>query len=354
MRPWFFGVLLVGCQGATPGAPAGSERRGPFVIRGALDVEGRSVELGVSGATFVDAAGLSGARVVDLGGAFVVPAFIDSHVHLTYYPVADQLPAGGVAGAVNFAAPFAALTATFPIVMRQSGPMLTSLLGYPTQSWGQGGYGLEVATPDEARDAVDRVLDAGASFVKTPLVGDAGVDDDELFAIVERAHERGVRVAVHALGATDAERAVQADVNILAHTPEEALPSELFEAFADRAVVSTLSAFGASTEALTNLRAFADHGATVLYGTDLGNTRDAGIQLAEVAALGRAGFSGAEIVHAATDRAADFWGMTELGRLEPGRNASFLVLAGDPNLDPVTLATPVAVVIDGEVLAGSL
>ena len=42
------------------------------------------------------------------------------------------------------------------------------------------------------------------------------------------------------------------------------------------AVVSTLAAFGGSPAAVDNLRRLHAAGATVLYGTDLGNTRDAG------------------------------------------------------------------------------
>jgi imidazolonepropionase-like amidohydrolase len=143
-------------------------------------------------------------------------------------------------------------------------------------------------------------------------------------------------------------------VDILGHTPTQALPEEALTAWGGRAIVGTLSAFGSAEVTLENLRRFAAHGALVLYGTDLGNTRDVGIQAAEVDALVRAGFSGSAIVRSATVDAADFWGFTELGRLEPGRRASFLVLDDDPNRDPRTLLAPHAVVFDGRVVAGSL
>jgi imidazolonepropionase-like amidohydrolase len=79
-----------------------------------------------------------------------------------------------------------------------------------------------------------------------------------------------------------------------------------------------------------------------------------GIQLAELEALARAGFTGRDIVHSATDRAADFWGMDALGRLEPGKDASFLVLAEDPHLTPAVLAAPSSVVMKGVTVAGVL
>jgi len=360
-RSAFACVALVawvfGCRSATvqPSPSPSATPARPYRIVGASDVDGNAVSIGVRGEDFAgdDELG-SDADVLDLGGRFVVPAFIDSHVHLAYWAVAADLPAGGVAGAVDFAAPIATLDDEFPIFVQASGPMITPLLGYPTQSWGAGGFGLEVASPEEAVDAVHRLLESGAAFIKTPLLGATGADDAMLAAIVDAAHARGARVAVHALGAADAARAVASEVDIFGHTPTDALPSDVIAAWGERAVVGTLSAFGAGDAAVSNLRALADGGALVLYGTDLGNTRVAGIQSGELDALVRAGFTGAEIVHSATDRPADFWGFSALGRLEAGRRASFLVLAEDPNQNPAILVTPDAIVIDGAVVTGSL
>jgi imidazolonepropionase-like amidohydrolase len=348
-------IFLAACGREASDAPPATPDP-PYIIDGALDVDANAVRLGVSNGAFVDADSLPpDTRVVDLTGTFVVPAFIDSHVHLAYYPVAADLPKGGIAGAVDFAAPLAALaTPPASILLEQSGPMLTPPLGYPTQSWGAGGFGLEVATPEDAANAVDRLLDAGASFVKTPLLGAQGVNDEVLASIVERSHGRQARVAVHALGAADAARAIASSADLFAHTPTETLTAEQAAAWGDRAVVGTLSAFGAGDAAVTNLRALADAGALVLYGTDLGNSSVVGIQLAELEALARAGFTGSDIVHSATDRAADFWGMDELGRLEPGKDASFLVLVEDPHLTPAVLVAPSSVVMKGVTVAGAL
>jgi imidazolonepropionase-like amidohydrolase len=349
-------LLVTACARDAEHAVGAAPTPPPYIVDGALDADGNAVRLGVSDGSFVDAATLPpDTRVVDLTGRFVVPAFIDSHVHLAYYPVAADLPKGGIAGAVDFAAPLAALASPpTGVEVRQSGPMITPLFGYPTQSWGSGGFGLEVPTADEAAAAVDQLLDAGAAFVKTPLLGAQGVNDEMLAAIVARAHERGARVAVHTLGAVDAARAIASEVDLFAHTPAEALTPEQVAAWGDRAVVGTLSAFGATTAALDNLRALAGAGALVLYGTDLGNSRDAAIQAAELDALVRGGFSGNDIVHSATDRPADYWGMNELGRLAPEKRASFLILAEDPSTAPLALTTPTAVVMNGEVVAGSL
>jgi imidazolonepropionase-like amidohydrolase len=102
---------------------------------------------------------------------------------------------------------------------------------------------------------------------------------------------------------------------------------------------------------LHDLRA---RGARVLYGTDLGNTRDTTIQAAEISALLGAGFDGASIVRAGTSVPAEFLGLTDLGSLEVGKRASFLVLAADPSVDPHTLSAPVAVYVDGALVSAGL
>lgn len=350
-----FGLVLLGCHGTRSDAGPGRDAKGgTWLVRGARGAEGESVELAIRGERLVPLEDAPDASTVDLNGYFVVPAFIDSHVHLSYYDVAASLPAGGIVAAADFAAPLARLTTTYPLPVVQAGPMLTPPGGYPLESWGSAGYGLEVASPEAAASAVDQLLDAGARFVKAPLMGELGVDDATLAAIVERAHARGAKVAVHVTSLVEATRAIASGIDILAHTPTELLGADALDAFGERAVVSTLSAFGPSSDTLLNLRALADHGALVLYGTDLGNTRDPRIQPSEVQALASAGFSGAEIVRAGTASAADFWGFDELGRLEPGRRASFLVLDADPGTAPVTLSTPLAVVVDGRVVAGAL
>jgi imidazolonepropionase-like amidohydrolase len=86
----------------------------------------------------------------------------------------------------------------------------------------------------------------------------------------------------------------------------------------------------------------------VLYGTDLGNTRTAAIQPREIAAMQAAGLTGEEILAAGTVAPATWWGLTDLGSLDVGKQASLLVLDADPHIDPTTLARPQAVWMAGE------
>jgi hypothetical protein len=61
------------------------------------------------------------------------PPIIDSHVHLAYWPVADQLVAQGVGAVVDLGAPEATLGAPAPPALQviAAGPMLTHPGGYP-------------------------------------------------------------------------------------------------------------------------------------------------------------------------------------------------------------------------------
>ena len=148
-------------------------------------------------------------------------------------------------------------------------------------------------------------------------------------------------------GDADARLAAAIGADVLAHAPVERLSAAAIDAWKGRAVIGTLAAFGASPDALDNLARLRAAGATVLYGTDFGNTRDAGISVMEIAAMLAAGLGGDAIVESATAAPARVWGLVDHGAIEVGRSASLLVLDADPREDPLTLARPLQVWIDG-------
>lgn len=298
---------------------------------------------------------------IDLEDRYVAPAFIDSHVHLAFRFGVDAVNRGvtelareGVIGGVDLAAPSSTLPAFAEAEhWLAAGPMVTPLMGYPTQSWGAGGYGREVGGIAAIESAIDDLVDAGIDVVKVPIEGSLVFTAQELEAVVSHAHGHGLLVAVHALGDAEAMMAAEAGADLLAHTPADALSESTIAAWADRGVVSTLAAFGGGRIALENLRRLHDAGATVLYGTDLGNATYVGINPDEVALLLEAGLSPAEILDAGTRTPAQWWGMDSLGALAPGRAASLLVLDVDPLEDPSTLSEPAAVYADGVLVAGA-
>jgi len=286
-------------------------------------------------------------QTVALAGAWVTPAFIDSHVHLAYFPMGPRLADQGVAGVVDLAAPLAFLQdRRGPIRVMASGPMITAVGGYPTRSWGADGYGRECADAAAAIAGVEDLHRAGADLIKIPLGTGMVLPEEVLVATVNRAHGLGLPVAVHALSTEAAALGARVGADVLAHTPTRRLDEATLAVWADRVVVSTLAAFGGA-DAVSNLGELHRRGATVLYGTDLGNTRTAGIQRRELELLMAAGLNGRDIDHAGTTAPAEYWGFADVGRLAVGASASLLVLDDDPHANPLTLATPRRVLIDG-------
>lgn len=290
---------------------------------------------------------------VDARGRFIAPAFIDSHVHLAYWPVGDRLLDRGVAAVVDLAAPLAWLDAPVaPPGLRvlASGPMITARRGYPTRGWGADGYGREVGGPREAEAAVDELHAHGARLIKLPVTDAPVLAEDALRAAVTRAHGHDLKVVSHALADAEARTAAAVGVDVLAHTPVE--PMTDVAAWSGRAVISTLAAFGGAPSAVDNLRRLRAAGATVLYGTDLGNTRDAGISAEEIDLLTAAGLDGQAIVDAGTRTPATYWGLLDPagrgpGALTVGGPAHLVILRADPRITPTTLASPESVYIAG-------
>lgn len=268
------------------------------------------------------------------------PAIVDSHVHLAYYPVGDRLLARGVAAVVDLGAPEASLGAPQPLTVIASGPMLTRPDGYPLNAWGRDGYGIGCAELVCVIEAIDRLAAKGAKVIKLPLdLG--GLPPPFVDAAVAHAHDKGLRVAVHALSAPAAKRGAEAGADLLAHTPAEPLDDATIVAWKGRAVISTLAAFG-SPVAVENLKKLRAAGVTVLYGTDLGNLRIDGPSSEEMALLREAGLDDSAIVDAMTTTPIAYWKLS-LGD-------TYLVHDKDPRTDASLLLKPRAIVINGKVV----
>lgn len=267
------------------------------------------------------------------------PLIVDSHVHVSYWPVADELARTGIGAVVDLAAPEASLGRRSPLTVIAAGPMLTRPDGYPLESWGREGYGIPCADVTCIETTIDRLAGKGARVIKLAL-GDDGLDPALVVPAVERAHARGLKVAVHALDDASAKLAGDAGVDVLAHTPAERLSDATVAAWRGKAVISTLAAFNAPA-APDNLARLRTAGCAILYGTDLGNLRDAKPSLQEIALLRQAGLDDAAITAAMTTTPIAFWGI-------PANNASFLLLDRDPRVDASALLHPKAIWVEGK------
>lgn len=282
-------------------------------------------------------------ETVRISAGWVGPGLYDAHVHLAFGRPADVL-AGGVVAVRDLGAPpvdaarWRRLDAPRVSV---AGPLLTAPGGYPSMSWGSGGF---AAFLDDVEQTTRLVagLAQGVDVVKLALepAGGPVPSLDVAKAVVAAAHGAGRQVVCHALTVAMVERALDAGVDELAHTPVEPLPEELVAriAAAGVGVVSTLHTFekgGVGSGPVANAAALVAAGGSLRYGTDLGNTgivagadaRELEL-LADVAGLGMEG-----AMRAAT------------APLEPGVAAGLVGLDRDPREHPKTWRKPRAVLV---------
>lgn len=235
--------------------------------------------------------------------------------------------------------------------------------------------GVEVE-PDGLVAAVEEQAALGDGWVK--LVGDwidRGVGDlaplwpdDVLAAAVARAHELGVRVAVHVFGAEALPGLVAAGVDTLEHgtglsgaVVDEAArrgirvtPTLLnvgtFPAIADGA--AKYPAYAARMRALhrtaaDRVRDAYEAGVPLLAGTDAGGVLPHGLVGAEIRALHAAGVPAEAALAAGSWAARDYLG---LPGLVEGAPADLVAYPADPRRDLAVLAAPARVVLRGVVV----
>ena len=313
-----------------------------------------------------------------LGGAehWVVPGLVDAHVHLGFDPTAPPDPYGrfsisgtqtGLVGLRDLGAPMAWAgrwrTGHRPCLpgvpfIAVSGPILTAAGGYPSRSWGSAGYAEFVSSPAQARWVVQRLAAAGVDLIKLALEPGSQrwpVPEPRVVrAITDAAHAAGLPVVAHALTVEMVNRAIDAEVDELAHTPTERLPAPVVERIAagNLRVTSTLQTFfanGEGRDAAANAADLVAAGVRLSYGTDLGNagTRP-GVDSRELDRLAAAGLGRLGALRAATEWSATAAGMRlRTGLLAVGRPAALVLLPSSPLVEPGVFRTPSAVYVDG-------
>ena len=103
------------------------------------------------------------------------------------------------------------------------GSFINARGGYPKAFWG--GYPVEITSPEEARQAVNKLIDDGADVIKTAFESGYAFNQsgwpllspEEAQALVDTAHKRGKTVTAHVTSAQDLDRALDAGVDEVAH-----------------------------------------------------------------------------------------------------------------------------------------
>ncbi len=216
----------------------------------------------------------------------------------------------------------------------------------------------EAEDPDQAAAAVRKLLDAGVDAIKLfasgpPSAAAAHLSEATMRAAVEAAHAHRTPVFVHPNTGDDLRRAVNAGVDVLAHTvPSAQSWEDGVEAMvrARVALVPTLSLWTHALRhdraslrtqfverAISQLASFAARGGEVLFGTDYGFT--GADPSAEYALMARAGMSFARILASLTTAPARrFGGTADAGTIRTGHDADLVVLGAGASAGPAAFA----------------
>lgn len=372
------------------------------------------LDVGIEGGQIVAVGpSLQGDQVIDLAGCTVMPGLIDAHVHLAMAgPVepdvtqaqsqervarnARALLEAGVTTARDVSGPAEPLLAQRERCAQDpgAGPQLlvccegiATVDGHGTEFAGSAKIVSEVDGPEQARQAVRRLKQIGADWVKVMLNGaddQLELTEDELRAIVEEAQLQTIPVAAHASNPKAVALAVRCGVDSIEHGndidddlaaqmvssgialvtttyvyragagcahshggPGLVDPLIAFEPRVREQVRSILAARVAGHEQA--LPAAVRAGVRVVVGTDavvgpIGMVAD---ELRELVVLG---LTPAEALRAATAAGAELLRLPDRGRIAEGLRADLLLVRGRPDEDLGTLGAPVLVMRGGAIV----
>jgi imidazolonepropionase-like amidohydrolase len=339
----------------------------------------------------------AGARVVDLGGRFVVPGFISAHAHVsdvnglkprayTDENTRRQLGVFARYGITTVWSLGGEQAPAFALRDAQAVPALDRARIFVA------GDVITGRTPDEARAAVARVAALKPDVIKIRVddnLGTATKMTPEVYrAVIEEAHARKLRVAAHIFYLEDAKELVRSGVDVIAHSVRdkefdaetlalmkarnvaycptltrevsafvyESTPAFFSDPFflreADRDVMTQFSqpdrqkamASSATAQrykagldiAKRNLKRAADAGITIAMGTDSGAfpERFQGyFEHLEMEMMVASGLTPAQVLRASTVDAATAMQRQDIGAIAVGKWADLVVLDKDPLAD---------------------
>ncbi|QCO68818.1 amidohydrolase family protein [Luteimonas yindakuii] len=234
----------------------------------------------------------------------------------------------------------------------------------------------EVATADVARARARRQIADGADglklFAGAIVGGEVGVlpmDVGIARAVVEEAHATGKPVFAHPTNTQGIEIALASGVDVLAHTTPDSGPWDdaLVQRLraADVALVPTLTLFDHELRkeqvpafvlqrfldnATAQVRAYAEAGGTLLFGTDV-DFIDHVDTRREFELLVLAGLDWRQVLASLTTAPAQRFGQGDrAGRIAPGFAADLVLLSTDPAADPTGFADVEATIRGGRIV----
>ena len=354
-----------------------------------------------------------GIEVIDLQGHTLLPGLIDMHVHLTsgggYHgyerlKLTDERRAilGVVHAKQTLMAGFTTVrnvgAGSFGDValrdaindgdipgprMLVSGPPIGITGGHCSDNnllppeYGISGEGVADG-PWAARTAVRRNIKYGADLIKTcstggvlskgTKVGAPQYTVEELTALIDEAHSRGLKVASHAHGAEGIINALIAGADTIEHASfidDEGIRLAIendaalsMDIYVTEYILGEGASAGILEESLekermtgatqrSNFRKAVEAGATIVYGTDAG-VYPHGQNAKQLSRMTRFGMTPLQALQSATTVAAEVMGLGyEVGKIEAGYAADFIAVNGNPIEQIELLEAPTAVIKGG-------
>ena len=355
----------------------------------------------------------AGVEVIDLQGHTLLPGLIDMHVHLTsgggYHgyeslKLTDERRAilGVVHAETTLMAGFTTVrnvgAGSFGDValrdaindgdipgprMLVSGPPIGITGGHCSDNnllppeYGMTGEGVADG-PWAARTAVRRNIKYGADLIKTcstggvmskgTKVGAPQYTVEELTALVDEAHSRGLKVASHAHGAEGIINALIAGADTIEHASfidDEGIALSIERGAAlsmDIYVTEYILGEGASAGILeeslekerktgatqrSNFSKAVNAGATIVFGSDAG-VYPHGQNAKQFSRMTRFGMTPLQAIQSATITAAEVLGLDyDVGKIKAGYAADFMAVKGNPIENIELLEEPAAVIKGG-------
>jgi imidazolonepropionase-like amidohydrolase len=310
---------------------------------------------------------------MELGDATILPGFIDLHTHIAFRKVPREVVLRhGITTARDVGGPLLPPSGgDGQLRLLTAGPILTIAGGYPISVFGKGYIAEPVGSPEEAKRAVQKLVEGGAVVIKIALEpgGEPGApwsmghhhggahppwpmaSREIVSAIVVEAHRLGKRVTAHLGESQGAAIALASGVDEWAHVPCAKIDESLLQDAARQKVkiVTTLDTMSHCDGIRANAMELAKLGVTFLYGAEIAHPDVPwGIDAQELQLMHHlTGLSALELFHTTTAKAGEELGMAPLGTLSPGAPADVIAVRGNPIENFKLLEYPALVISGG-------